>query len=75
VNADRLTPADSSVLREYLLRREQLAPAPRSALARELAEALAGRLDAAAPRDGSEADEFLRAVAAAYRARHQGGAS
>jgi len=70
-HVDRLTPADYSLLREYLLRRERLAPAPRTALARELAGALAARLDAAPPSDGVTADAFLMAVAAAYRARHR----
>jgi uncharacterized RDD family membrane protein YckC len=72
-NVDRLTAADYSVLREYLLRREQLAPTPRAALARELAQAIASRLDAQAPYDGLEADDFLTAVAAAYGARHRPG--
>lgn len=72
-NADRLTTADYSVLREYLLRRERLAPAPRAALARELAHAMASRLDALPPADGAEADDFLTAIAAAYRARHRPG--
>jgi uncharacterized RDD family membrane protein YckC len=40
-NVERLTAADYSLLREYLLRREQLAPAPRAALARELAQVMA----------------------------------
>src|SRR4051794_8395169 len=70
-NADRLTAADYSLLREYLLRREQLAPAPRAALARELAEAMASRLDAPVPEDGLAADEFVQDVAAAYRVRHR----
>jgi uncharacterized RDD family membrane protein YckC len=69
-NIDRLTPADYSVLREYLLRREQLAPAPRTALASELARAMAGRLSAPPP-DGLDAEVFLTAVAAVYRARHR----
>ncbi|HZS00862.1 MAG TPA: RDD family protein [Chloroflexota bacterium] len=74
-NVDRLTAADYTLLREYLLRREQLAPAPRAALARELAEALASRLDAPSPQGGREADEFLAGVALAYRARQRAGAS
>jgi uncharacterized RDD family membrane protein YckC len=70
-NLERLTAADYSLLREYGLRRERLAPVPRAALARELAQAMARRLDAPPPADESEADDFLMAVAAAYRARHQ----
>jgi uncharacterized RDD family membrane protein YckC len=70
-NLERLTAADYSLLREYGLRRERLAPVPRAALARELAQAMTRRLDAPPPADESEADDFLMAVAAAYRARHQ----
>jgi uncharacterized RDD family membrane protein YckC len=70
-NAHRLTAAEYSVLREYLLRREHLAPTPRGALARELAETMATRLDAPVPENGEDADEFLQRLAAAYRARHR----
>jgi uncharacterized RDD family membrane protein YckC len=72
-NVERLAPADYSVLREYLLRREQLAPAPRAALARELAQAMATRLDVSPPEDAVAADDFLTAVVAAYRSRHRTG--
>ncbi len=70
-NIARLTAADYSLLREYLLRREGLAAPARAALARELAAALARRLDTPAPADAAAAEAFLADAAAAYRA-HQG---
>ncbi|HEY7064775.1 MAG TPA: RDD family protein [Chloroflexota bacterium] len=70
-NVERLTPADYSLLREYLLRRERLAPTARASLARDLGQALATRLDAPPPVNGVDADEYLLTVAAAYRAYHR----
>jgi uncharacterized RDD family membrane protein YckC len=70
-NLDRLSGRDYSLLREYLLRREGLAADARAALARELSQALARRLDTAPPEDAPAADAFLARVAAAYRARHE----
>lgn len=69
-NVARLTAADYSLLREYLLRREGLAAPARAALAHELAAALARRLDAPAPADTAAAEAFLADAAAAYRAHH-----
>jgi uncharacterized RDD family membrane protein YckC len=70
-HVERLTPADYSLVREYLLRRGQLTFEAHSALALELATPLAQRLDAPPPADAIAADDFLADLAAAYRARHR----
>jgi len=67
-NVDRLTNRDYSLLREYLLRREQLGLEARYTVASELGRALALRLDVPPPETGAQADALLLRVAAAYQA-------
>jgi uncharacterized RDD family membrane protein YckC len=69
---ERLDDRAFALVREYLLRRDQLGAPARAALARELCQALAPQLDVPPPDDPAAAEQFLDQLAAAYRARHAG---
>jgi hypothetical protein len=63
-----LTERDYELIRSFLQRRD-LAPYVRQSLAHEVVEAISSRVAQSPPNTGEE--EFLRAVAAAYRSRFQ----
>jgi uncharacterized RDD family membrane protein YckC len=70
LDISRLTIEEYQAVRTFLLRADSLPPAPRSALALQLANPLAGRLRPPPPA-GSTPELFLRCVAAAYQQRQR----
>lgn len=66
IDASGLTERDYELIRSFL-RRHDLAPEVRGSLAREVVDAIAPRVTAAY--SAADDEEFLRAVAAAYRSR------
>ena len=65
-----LSAAEYGVVRSFLLRRDELDPAARAALAGDLQRRLAERVGSGDP--GAPPEAFLEAIAAAYRERFEG---
>jgi uncharacterized RDD family membrane protein YckC len=70
LDTSRLTTEDYQAVRTFLLRAASLPPGPRSALALQLANPLAGRLRPPPPA-GVPPELFLHSVAAAYQQRQR----
>ncbi|MSQ10188.1 MAG: RDD family protein [Dehalococcoidia bacterium] len=68
----RMTQADYALLREFFERRKRIREKQAEALAGQVAQAFAARLDAPIP-PAITASQYLAALAAAYEARHQYG--
>jgi hypothetical protein len=68
IDASGLTERDYELIRSFL-QRPELEPQVRRALAREVVDAIAPR--AGTPSPGADDEQFLRAVAVAYRTRFQ----
>src|SRR5262249_42572330 len=58
-----LSPADATLVRDFLLRREQLDPEARERLGTRLADVLAGRYGMQAARAGTRGEDFLERLA------------
>jgi uncharacterized RDD family membrane protein YckC len=58
-----LSPSDATLVRDFLVRRNELAPRARERLAGRLADTLAGRYGLQAPRAGSSPEVFLERLA------------
>lgn len=66
----RMAQSDYALLREFFERRKHMAQAQAEALARQVAEAFAARLEASIPPELTPT-QYLEALTAAYEARHQ----
>ena len=62
-SAPVLSPADATLLRDFLVRRERLDAESRGTLARRLADTLAARYGLQAQRSGSSDEVFLERLA------------
>lgn len=66
----RMAQSDYALLREFFERRKHMAQAQAEALARQVADAFAARLEAPIPAELTPS-QYLEALTAAYEARHQ----